>query len=297
MPIGAARWARLGHMMLRRFALISILGLRVAIPVTAQDPDSGAPPQLTIGPGDVLEISVLGVEELSRKVRVLPDGTVTMPLLGNFSIEGYTVPGTESLIERLLTEKRLVNDPQVSIFVAESVSGSVTVQGAVLAPGSYELFGRSTILEVLGRAGGLSEDRGPEILVLRRGPDDEQIRLTVDASRLIDEGEISANLRLHPGDIVVVPVARALRVYVTGAVDRPGAVDFSSSEGITVLQAITAAGGPTERANLKKVTIKRRGTDGVESSLVVNVKAIQRGKHPDVALEANDTVVVGEWLL
>ncbi len=96
---------------------------------------------------------------------------------------------------------------------------------------------------------------------------------------------------------MVVPVARALRVYVTGAVRNPGAVDYSSSEGITVLQAITAAGGPTERANLKKVTIKRRNSDGTEEVIPINAKRIQNGKDPDQPLERNDTVVVGEWLL
>ena len=256
-----------------------------------------SPSSLTIGPGDVLEISVLGVDDLTRKVRVLGDGTVTMPLLGNFRISGFTVRDAEGVITRMLSAKKLVNDPNVSIFVAESVSGAVSVQGAVLKPGAYELFGGSTLLEVLGRAGGLSQNRGGEILVLRGNPSEDKERIAIDAERLIEQGDLSANIPLRPGDLVVVPVARSLRVYVTGAVRGPGAVEYSSSEGITVLQAITAAGGPTERANLKKVTIRRRNPDGGEESIKVNVKAIQKGKNEDVPLERNDTVVVGEWLL
>lgn len=252
---------------------------------------------LTIGPGDLLEISILGVDELSKRVRVLGDGTITMPLLGNFRVAGFTVKEAEGLITRMLTAKKLINDPNVSIFVAESVSGSVTVQGAVAKPGVYELFGQSTLLEILGRAGGLNSERGAEILILRRQADGEQESLQVDATRLVEEGDVSLNIGLLPGDIVMVPVARRLRVYVTGAVKRPGAVEYSSSEGITILQAITAAGGPSERANLKKVTLRRRLADGTEESTQINVKKIQHGKAPDIPLERNDTVVVGEWLL
>jgi len=252
---------------------------------------------LTIGPGDVLEVSVLGVEELSRRVRVQGDGTITLPLLGNFRISGIAVKDSEDLIAKMLSARKLVNDPQVSIFVVESVSGAVSVQGAVRSPGTYDLLGTNTLLEIIGRAGGVTEDRGGKILIVRGSETPTQETLEIDASRLFDEGDITQNLGLEPGDIVVVPVARQLRVYVTGAVRQPGTVDYSSSEGITVLQAITAAGGPTERANLKKVTIKRRHADGTEELIPVNAKRIQNGKDPDLLLERNDTVVVGEWLL
>ena len=80
-----------------------------------------SPSVMRVGPGDVLEVSVLGIEELSRRVRVLGDGTITLPLLGNFQVAGFSVKGVENLIARMLTERQLVNDPQVSIFVAESV--------------------------------------------------------------------------------------------------------------------------------------------------------------------------------
>lgn len=258
---------------------------------------SQAAPALNIGPGDVLEVSVLGVEELSRRVRVLADGTITLPLLGNFRISGFAVRSAEDLIARMLLAKKLVNDPQVTLFVVESVSGSVSVQGAVDKPGSYDLLRGRTLLEVIGQAGGIRPDRGGTILVIRGSEAGAQETIEVDISLLFEEGDVSQNVDLKPGDIVVVPVARRLRVYVTGAVRSPGTVDFSSSEGITVLQAIAAAGGPTERANLKKVTIKRRSGDGTEESIPVNAKRIQNGKDPDLPLERNDTVVVGEWLL
>jgi len=284
------------HPLRFKLALGTCLALAVLLPLDASV-ESQTSSVLPIGPGDVLEVSVLGIEELSRRVRVLDDGAITLPLLGNFRVAGFTVKGAEELIARMLAAKKLVNDPQVSIFVEESVSAAVSVQGAVQSPGSYDLLGSSSLLEIIGQAGGVTLNRGAKILVVRGSDTPEQETIEINASRLIDEGDVTQNIGLQPGDIVVVPVARQLRVYVTGAVRSPGVVDYSSSEGITVLQAITAAGGPTERANLKKVTIRRRDADGLEESLKVNVKAIQKGTIEDVALERNDTVVVGEWLL
>jgi polysaccharide export outer membrane protein len=288
--MGERRTVRNTRIILAGVAILALLQF-------GEPAESQTTPALTIGPGDVLEVSVLGVEELSRRVRVLGDGTITLPLLGNFRIGGISVRESEDLIAEMLLAKKLVNDPQVSIFVVESVSGAVSVQGAVQSPDSYDLVGGSTLLEIIGRAGGVTQDRGAKILVVRGSETQDQQTLEIDASRLLDEGDVTQNVSLKPGDIVVVPPARRLRVYVTGAVRSPGAVDYMSSEGITVLQAITAAGGPTERANLKKVTIKRRNTDGTEELLPVNAKRIQNGKDPDLPLERNDTVVVGEWLL
>lgn len=288
MPERSHPWARI--------LLVLVAAITMLQPVCAQEGPQTSE-ALVVGPGDVLEVSVLGIEELSRRVRVLGDGTITLPLLGNFRIAGFTVKGGEDLIARMLTAKKLVNDPQVSIFMAESVSAAISIQGAVQTPGSYDLVGGGTLLELIGQAGGATRDRGAKILVIRGSETAEQETLEINASQLIDEGDVSQNIGLKPGDIVVVPVARQLRVYVTGAVQSPGAVDYSSSEGITVLQAITAAGGPTERANLKKVTIKRRNSNGSEEVIPINAKRIQNGKDPDMPLERNDTVVVGEWLL
>ena len=266
-------------------------------PSPAPVPDLTREVLLTIGSGDLLEVDVLGVEELSRTVRVLSDGTITLPPMGNFLIAGLSIKEAELRIAQLLSDQQLVNDPQVSVFVTETVGGGVSVQGAVTKPGVYQLFGRNTLIEVVGQAGGLTRDSGGRILVLREMSNGEQETIDIDVDRLVEEGDASVNITLAPGDIVVVPRGRQLKVYVTGAVRRPGAVDYSSTEGITVLQAITAAGGPTERANLKKVTVRRRNADGTEQSIKLNVKKIQSGKESDLPLERNDTVVVGEWLL
>jgi polysaccharide export outer membrane protein len=258
-------------------------------------PDALGETNSHIGPGDVLEITVFGLPELDRKVRVAKDGTISLPLLGNFAIAGSTVLEAERVVAGMLAGRRLVNDPQVSIFVEEIVSRTVSVQGAVAKPGSYPMKGRSTLLDLLGAAGGLDEKYGDQIVVLRTDEAGTATKIEIDSERLITHGDAELNLVLEPGDIVMVPQAREFRVYVTGAVVRPGPVEYLSSEGITVLQAITAAGGPTERANFGNVSISRRLADGSQKRVKVNAKKIQRGKTADLPLERNDTVVVGEW--
>ncbi len=265
--------------------------------VPAAVPFDDRPAEFRIGPGDVLAIDVFGLQELDRKVRVLRDGQISLPLLGTFQVAGLSLGEAELAIARMLSSRNLVRDPQVSIFVEEFVSRAVSLQGAVVRSGAYQLLGNKTLLEMIGEAGGLREDVGREILVLRGQSAGEQQKIAIDVEALVNRGELSLNIPLRPGDIVMVPHAKELRIYVTGAVERPGAVAFNSGDGITVLQAITAAGGPSTRANMRNVHIIRKLADGTQKRIKVNLKKIRAGKAEDVTLERNDTVVVGEWFL
>ncbi len=264
--------------------------------ITGPEPIDPRAGEYRIGSGDVLDIDVFGFDELDRKVRVQRDGQISLPLLGVFNIAGLNLEDAGLLIAGMLSSRRLVRDPQVSIFVEELLSRAVTVQGAVVNPGVYQLIGTRTLLEVIGEAGGVREDSGTEVLVLRTEAGRER-KVDVDLEALVAGGDLTLNLPLVPGDIVMVPFSRRLTVYVTGAVENPGPVTFQSSEGITVLQAITAGGGPTQRANLRSVHILRKQPDGGQEKIKVNLKKIQSGKMDDVALQKNDTVVVGEWFL
>ncbi len=272
------------------------------VPEDAEPPETPESPvypqagEYRIGSGDVLDVDVFGLDELDRKVRVQRDGQISLPLLGVFAVAGLNLEDAELLIAGMLRERRLVRDPQVSIFVEELVSRGVTVQGAVVDPGVYQLIGSRSLLEVIGEAGGVREDSGAQVLVLRTEAGSER-KLDFDLEALIAGNDLSLNVPLLPGDIVMVPFSRRLTVYVTGAVENPGPVAYQSSEGITALQAITAAGGPTQRANLRSVHILRKQPGGGQERIKVNVKKIQSGKVDDPVLEKNDTVVVGEWFL
>ena len=104
----------------------------------------------------------------------------------------------------------------------------------------------------------------------------------------------SLNIQLQPGDIVMIPFERTMRIYVTGAVRNPNVLEVPEDEPVTVLQAIAAAGGTTERANETRITVIRRFPNGAKRLFEVNLKKIKRGREQDLMLVGNDTVVVKE---
>src|SRR5436190_4158154 len=112
-----------------------------------------------IGPGDLLQVDIFELEELSKTVRVTGDGAISYPMLGSVHVAGMTKLKLEAKLARLLEEK-YVRNPQVTVFIKEMQSGKVSVLGAVQTPGGFGLVGARTILDVLSQAGGISKDAG-----------------------------------------------------------------------------------------------------------------------------------------
>ncbi len=252
----------------------------------------------TVGPLDLLAVKVFGLSDFNLKARVSNDGAISLPFLGHVPVAGQTTVEIEEAIEALLLEQELLKQPHVSVFIEEFVSRSVSVQGAVKSPGVYQMLGRRTLLDLLGEAGGLRErEHSGRIIVLRYGADGQDVRMEVDAERLAGPDGMSLNILLEPGDIVMIPHEKVEKIYVSGAVVRPGPVEFRSSESITILQAIAAAGGPTQRANINRITIVRKLEDGTEERFRVSLKRIKKGKEDDRPLRRNDVVIVPEWFL
>ncbi len=284
-----------------RFVLALALAL-VGAPLMAQDSavtHAPADPSISyeeyvIGAHDLVKITVFELDELDRERRVDTDGSITLPLLGQVRLGGLTPKQAEEAIAALLRERNLVKDPQVSVFIEEYRSRMVSVQGAVAKPGVYTMLGQRTLLSMLGEAGGLNERAAKKIVVMRPFAKGGEERIEIDAEELLYEGNPVANIVLQPGDDVFVPYERMMRIYVNGAVRQPGAKEFPEDEVITVLQAVTAAGGTTDRANESTVYVIRKLPDGGEQRLTVNLKRIMRGRAEDIRLEKNDIVVVRE---
>jgi len=248
-----------------------------------------------IGPKDLLEISVFGLDQLNRKVRVSEDGKISLPLLGELAVEGLTKTELEKKVSKLLEEKYLQN-PQVTIFILEYQSKKVSVLGAVRNPGSFELPGRQTLLQIISQAGGLTPEAGNEIVVIRQMPDGSNISLNIPLEDLMVKGDAKLNVPLEPNDIVNVLVDKIVFVYVIGEVKTPGALSVKKSNIPTLLRAIAQAGGFTERAAQGGVVIKRRDETGKETKEEVNVKDIIKGKKSDIQLKENDVVIVPETI-
>jgi polysaccharide export outer membrane protein len=246
-----------------------------------------------IGRQDLLEIKVFDVEELNQTVRVADDGSITMPLLGRMVVGGLSKTDLERKLAALL-EERYVRNPQVTVFIREYESKRVAVSGAVKKPGTYEMLGRKTLLEMLSMAGGLDQDLGKQIIIFRRTDDDGTQRIPLDLERLVYEADPALNLNVVPGDIIYVPNVEKIRIFVTGAVNQPDMYEVPRDEPISVLMAVTLAGGTTDRAALKRVQIMRSDADGERVSLLVNLKKIRRGKAEDPVLQKGDIILVPE---
>jgi len=246
-----------------------------------------------IGPKDLLDISVFGLDELSKTVRVSEEGKITFPPLGEIEVEGLTKVELEKTLSQLLEEKYLQN-PQVTVFIREYQSKRVSVLGAISNPGPYELLGRQTLLQIISQAGGITNEAGNEIIVIRQHDDGASTSLKISIDDLILKGDARLNIPLQLNDVINIPIDKIVNIYVFGQVRRPGALGVRRSNIPTLLQAIGQAGGFSERASKSKVLIKRIDDDGKEVRIKVNVKSIIKGKTKDIQLLENDVVIVPE---
>ena len=250
-------------------------------------------PDYVIGPQDVLTITVWEQPALSGKFTVGADGNVSFPLLGSMRFAGLTSRAIESLLRTRLADGFLKN-PQVTVEVTQFLSQRIFVMGEVKAPGPVALTGELTLLEALTRAGGVTENAGGEMVLLRsdraagaatpplaRGtPGTTEIaRISI---RDLRSGAFSKNIHLQDGDSIFVP--RAEMIYVLGQVANPGA--YPLEPGMTVLKAISVAGGVTRLGSTKRVKIAR---------IVADKKTELTAKLDDV-VKAGDTVTVGTRL-
>ena len=246
-----------------------------------------------LGPHDLLEISVFDLDQFSRTVRVSDDGGITLPFIGRIEVTGLTRSALESRIATMLGDK-YVNDPQVSVFVKEYESRKISVSGAVKTPSTLLLMGERTLLDVVSEAGGFTDEVGPTVYVIRKRPDGSAERIAIELEKLIYGGDASLNVPILPGDVVYAPIEEKITIYVNGAVKTPGGYDFKHGDQMTVLRAITKAGGTTERAAERRVQVLRRHPDGNQSVISVDLKKVRAGKIPDPVLQREDVVDVPE---
>jgi polysaccharide export outer membrane protein len=243
-----------------------------------------------IGGQDVLTITVWNQPSLSGKFSVEADGSFTFPLLGRVKAGGHTLRVVEEELKERLADGFLRN-PQVSVAVEQYKSQQIFVVGEVRQPGSYPLSGSMTLIEALARAGSTTESAGAEAIVVRprngtatapslpQADTSEIIRVDI---RELQAGALTRNVTLSDGDTVFVP--RAEKVYVFGQVRLAG--EYAISSRTTVLQALSKAGGLTDRGSTGRVKIVR---------LIGGKKTELKVKLEDV-VQSGDTIIVGERL-
>jgi polysaccharide export outer membrane protein len=242
-------------------------------------------PKLVLGPGDEVEITVYGAADLSGHTRVSAEGNISMPLVGYIRIAGLSSSEAEGAIEGQLRQNHILNDPQVSLYVKDYTSGSISVTGEVAKPGSYSALAPHRLFDVLQAAGGLTEKAANRAIISHRGSDKPiTVELPKDPTQLAQN-----NVEVLPGDTIVVPAAPI--VYVLGEVIKPGGYILNSTTGVSLVRVVAAAGGPTRLASTGGTKMLRRTPDGLQQ-VPVKLKDILKAKAPDIPVQADDIIYV-----
>jgi polysaccharide export outer membrane protein len=239
---------------------------------------------LKLGDGDLIEVNVYNVPELTTKARVGSSGDVYLPLIDYVHVGDLSVDEAQTLIEKRLSDGGFVRNPHVTIFVDESASQGVTVLGEVLKAGIYPDVGDHKLYEIISEAGGFSPAAARKVSIFHRN---QAQALQLNLPRNLAD-DLSDNVEVLPGDTIMVP--RAPIIYVVGDVGKPSGLLVDNGT-LTVLQALALAGGTNHTAKMGGVRIIRKGPTGMTETRVP-LKKMLEAKAPDVTLEADDILFV-----
>jgi polysaccharide export outer membrane protein len=222
-----------------------------------------AAPTGTLGAGDLLRVTVYGHPDLESVERVAEDGAISFPLVGEVQVAGMTEREVESALARELRQRQVIRNPEVNVTVEEYRGNSVSILGNVANPGVYGISRDGTLVDAIAEAGGLTEEAGRLAIVTKAGNGSDS-KTTVDLADLLERGNISLDVVLGDGDRVFIPPAP--RFYIYGQVNRPDS--YRLEKGMTVMQAISVAGGLTGVGTERGLTIKRSGPNPEEPATI-----------------------------
>ena len=266
--------------MRRRF----LLGLAFAIVMQvaaafAQEPAGNAPAagaSYLVGPLDVLVITSYDQADLTGKFTVETDGSFTYPLIGRVRAGGLTLRAVEKLIQQDLVAGGFFKAPQITVSIEQYRSQKIHIVGEVRAPGTYPISGDMRLVEVLALAGSTTPMASGEVVIVHESNTSDRVDL-----RELENGDLTQNVPLMNGDTLFIQ--RAENVYVFGQVKAPGAYPFRQKK-TTVLQALSLAGGVTDRGSTTRIRIVR----------IVDRKNKEFDARLDDVVEPRDTIIVPE---
>jgi len=248
---------------------------------------------LTLGPGDGLNFSIYGRKDLTRnEIFIGPDGRVSFLEVQDFYAAGLTIDELRQKMDEELS--RYYRNVRTIITPFAFRSKKYFLLGTIMDRGAYPLDRPLTIIEAVARARGfatgLYEQNTveladlPRTFLIRQGK-----RMSVDFEKLFQQGDLSQNIRLEPGDYIYFPSASVNEVYVLGEIRSPGVIGITAKA--TALSVITVRGGFTPKAYKQKVLVVRGSLDRPEST-VVDAAAILAGKAKDFPLIPKDIIYV-----
>jgi polysaccharide export outer membrane protein len=280
---------------MKPIALLLLCGALLAQTHGVPTPETSANlPAQKIGPRDLIVLQVYDSPELSRTVRVGADGLIRLPMVKQkIKADGLMPNELETLISKTFQEEELLVDPFVTVSVAEYSSRPISVLGAVKTPLTFLASSPVTLLEAITRAGGLTQETGPEILISKnqQGPDGavKPLIQRVTVKALIDSADPDANLKLTGGEEIRVPEAG--KVFVVGNVKKPGAFAVQDGAESSVLKMLAVAEGLAP-FSAKNAYIYRREASGSKNEIMIELNKIMDRKAPDAPLLPNDVLYI-----
>ena len=285
MPTIAAK-TKVPFMQTKRTAAL-LFCIATALIAVAQQPTS-TQESLLIGCGDLLSIRILDTPELEQHPRVEDSGKIPLTGAGQLEVAGLTPAQAAAKIQDALIRANFLNHPQVSVTVDQYATQYVSVIGQVKEPGTYPIATPRPIIDVIAKAGGITDLADRNITIEKR----DQPTLPISYN-LSNDGQnaIAHQILVGPGDTVVV--SKAGIVYILGDVNKPGGfVMGNNSSQLTVLQAVAMAGGTSHSAVPSHTTLMRKMPGGQYQELPIQLSRMQQGKLPDMPMNAEDILYV-----
>jgi polysaccharide export outer membrane protein len=248
-------------------AVISASLLNGAERVAGQDSLPAAPSTCTLGPNDQISFWGIDVDEIvNKQFRIGPEGDVSLPMVGRLRAAGLTIRQFEETLNKQLGTH--IREPHVVVTITEFRSQSVSVLGAVRSPGTYQLQGRKTVVEMISLAGGFREDSGNTVKIARElewgkiplsnasiDPLGKFIVAEVRIKEILEAKNPEDNTLMMPHDVIAVP--RGELVYVIGEVNKAGGFILTERSNMSVLQALSLAEGSQRTADTRHAKILR----------------------------------------
>lgn len=248
-------------------------------------------PSQTLGPDDLLEISVSYCPELNRTFRIGADGTLRLPLLSSpLQAAGRTPVEVSDSLAAAIAKQNILVDPVVSVFVVEYRSRSVSVFGAVNQPLTFQATGNTTLLDALTKAGGLKSTAGSTIYITRSTEKTKNSVETIPVSAVTGGSAMIADIPLHGGEEIRIP--EASNIFVVGNVRRPGMHPIQSESDMTVIKAISISEGLDAFTAKQAYIYRMTAPQQPRREIPVALGDIMSRKSPDIVMRADDILYV-----
>lgn len=262
--------------MLKKYFLVLMGVFTLVMNASASNKDNNEGNKYLLGAGDVIKISIYDHPDLLLETQLSDDGSINFPLIGKIIINNMSFSAAEALIAEKLERGGYVRAPQVNILVSDYRSKRISVIGEVNRPGRYPLEGKTSLIDMIASAGGISAMGGDTVVLIRDGT-----RQEFNIPKIMAKAEQGIDLKA--GDQIYVP--RLQQIYVYGEVLRPGAYRLEPK--MTVMQALSLAGGFTAKASHRSIQVQRPAKDGSLENIDVKLTD---------SVQSNDVIYIDESL-